>query len=179
MWTIALVVIALVVVVVLLRIASQPPEFSISRAAEIHAQPEEVFALVNDFHRWEDWSPWAKLDPGAKNGFEGPGYGEGAAFWWSGNKSVGEGRMTITESRPPEVIRIRLEFMRPMKAVNTTEFTFTPEGGATIVLWTMTGTNTFVGRVMCLFMNMDKMVGAQFEKGLASMKAIAEGAPGQ
>ncbi len=132
---------------------------------------------MNDFHNWEAWSPWAKLDPAAKATFEGPSTGTGAIFKWAGNKEVGEGSMTITESRPSDLIRIKLEFLRPFEATNSAEFTFKPEGNRTGVTWSMEGKNNFIAKAVCLFMNMDKMVGGQFEQGLAQMKAVVEAAP--
>ena len=132
---------------------------------------------MNDFHNWEAWSPWAKLDPAAKATFEGPSTGTGAIFKWVGNKEVGEGSMTITESRPSDLIRIKLEFLRPFEATNSAEFTFKPEGNRTAVTWSMEGKNNFIAKAVCLFMNMDKMVGGQFEQGLAQMKAVVEAAP--
>ena len=133
-----------------------------------------VFAEVNDLHKWADWSPWAKLDPTMKQTYEGAAAGTGAIYSWAGNKDVGEGRMTITESRSNELIRIKLEFLKPFAAVNITEFAFTPEGDQTAVSWTMTGTNNFMAKAFCMFMNMDKMVGGDFEKGLAQLKVAAE-----
>jgi hypothetical protein len=155
-------------------VALQPADFRIVRAATISAPPEVVFAQVNDFHKWQAWSPWAKLDPAAKNTFEGPSAGTGAIFSWAGNDKVGEGRMTLTESHPNDLIRIKLEFVKPFEATNTTEFTFKPEGNQTEVTWSMSGRNNFIGKAFCLLMNMDKTVGGDFEKGLADMKAIAE-----
>ena len=134
-----------------------------------------MFAQVNDFHNWEAWSPWAKLDPAARNAFAGAPSGTGAIFSWSGNKKVGEGRMTITDSRPGEMVRIKLEFLRPFKATNTTEFTFAPvTDDATTVTWSMTGERNFFFKAFGLFMNMDKLIGGDFERGLASMKSKVE-----
>lgn len=157
-------------------VAMQPAEFRISRSTTISAPPSVVFAQVNDFHKWDAWSPWAKLDPAAKNSFAGAAEGEGAIFKWSGNDEVGEGSMTLTESAPPEVIRIRLDFVKPFEDTSDVEFTFLPVGEATTVTWSMTGTSNFVQRAICLFMNMDKMVGEKFEEGLASLKSVAEAA---
>jgi len=165
---------ALVVVVLALIVAMQPSEFRIERSAVIAAPAPAVFAQVDDFHNWEAWSPWAKLDPAAKNWFEGAPSGKGAAFSWAGNNKVGEGRMTITESRPNELIRIKLEFLKPFDATNTAEFTFRPEGERTAVTWSMYGHNNFISRAVFLFVNMDKALGGEFEKGLASMKSAAE-----
>jgi uncharacterized protein YndB with AHSA1/START domain len=155
-------------------VAMQPNEFSISRSAALAAPVSEVFDQVNDLHKWQAWSPWAKLDPNAKNTFEGAPAGEGAVFRWSGNDEVGEGEMTITESRPGELVRFKLHFIKPMEDTCDTVFTFKPEGEKTTVTWTMSGKNNFMGKAFCLLMNMDKMIGDKFEEGLASMKAIVE-----
>jgi Polyketide cyclase / dehydrase and lipid transport len=173
------VLIALGVIIVLLAalaivVALQPSEFCVTRTASMSAPAATVFAQVNDFHNWEAWSPWAKVDPAARNTFSGPPAGTGAVFAWSGNKNVGEGRMTITESRPSDLIRINLEFLRPFKATNTAEFTFKPDGNQTVVTWSMAGTKKFIIKAMGLFMSMDKMVGGQFEQGLANMKSVVE-----
>ena len=172
------IVIALIAVVAAFAafVALQPSEYRIARSATIAADAPDVFAQVNDFHNWEAWSPWAKLDPNAKATFEGPSAGEGAVFAWAGNNEIGEGRMTLTESRPAEIIRIRLDFVKPMAGTSTAEFTFKPEGDRTAVTWAMFGQNNFLTRAICFFMNQDKMVGGYFEKGLANLKAVAEAA---
>jgi hypothetical protein len=157
-------------------IALQPSEYRIARSASIAAPAHDTFAQVNDFHKWEAWSPWAKLDPDATTTFEGPSAGEGAIFAWAGNSQIGEGRMTLTESRPAELIRIRLDFVKPMAGTSTAEFTFKPEGDRTAVTWAMAGQNNFVSRAICLFMNQDKMIGGYFEKGLEQLKAVTEAA---
>jgi uncharacterized protein YndB with AHSA1/START domain len=174
MLKIILIALPVVIVVFLVIVALQPSDFSITRSATVAAPPEAVFPHVNDFHKWEAWSPWAKLDPTMKQTYEGAPVGTGARYSWTGDKKVGEGNMTITESKASTIIRIRLEFLRPFAAVNTTEFTFTPEGKQTTVTWSMTGTNNFMAKAFCLFMNMDRMVGRDFEKGLAQMKSVAE-----
>ena len=166
--------VVLVVGVLAAIVALQPSEFRIERSATIAAPAPAVFAQVNDFHNWEAWSPWAKLDPAAKSSFEGAPAGKGAAFAWAGNSKVGEGRMTITESRPSELVRIKLEFVKPFAATNTAEFTFKPAGDRTAVTWSMFGHNNFISRAVFLFVNMDKALGSEFEKGLASMKSAAE-----
>ena len=165
-----------VVVVFVVVVALQPSEFKVARSAEIAAPPETVFEQVNDLHRWEAWSPWMKLDPNAKCTYEGPPAGVGAVFAWSGNKNIGEGRMTITESRPSELVKFRLDFVKPFAGTCSADFTFKPLGNDTAVTWSMEGTNNFIAKAMSLFMSCDKMVGEQFEKGLAQMKSIAEGA---
>ena len=174
-----LIALAAIVVVFVAVVAMQPSDFRIARTATMSAPAPAVFAQVNDFHNWEAWSPWAKLDPAAKNSFEGPPAGTGAIFRWAGNNQVGEGGMTITESRPNELIRFNLEFLKPMAGTSTAEFTFKPEGDQTAVTWSMSGKNNFIAKAICLFMNMDTMVGGKFEEGLAAMKSIVEAAPRQ
>lgn len=169
-----IIALALLIVVFAAFVAMQPSDFRIARSATITAPPPEVFAQVNDFHNWEAWSPWAKLDPAAKNSFEGASAGTGAIFKWSGNNEVGEGSMTVTESRPSEFIRIKLDFVRPFEDTSTAEFTFKPEGDRTVVTWSMFGQRNFICKGVCLFMNMDKMLGGEFEKGLAQMKSVVE-----
>ena len=173
------ILIALVAIVVVFAVvvALQPSEFRVVRSATISAPAPAVFAQVNDFHNWEAWSPWAKLDPAAKHSFEGPSAGTGAVFRWAGNEEVGEGSMTITESRPSDLIRINLEFLKPFAATSVAEFTFKPEGDRTAVTWSMAGQNNFIAKAVCLFMNMDETVGGDFEKGLAQMKSVVEAAP--
>lgn len=163
------------VAVFLVVVALQPDEFRVVRSATMAVPADVAFAQVNDFHKWEAWSPWAKLDPAAKNSFDGPPAGTGAGFAWSGNRDVGEGRMTINESRPNELVRIKLDFVKPMEGTCTTEFAFKPDGQGTNVTWSMFGRHSFVEKAMCLFMNMDKMIGGDFERGLAQMKTVAEG----
>ncbi len=171
---ITLAVLVLLIVAFAIYIALQPSDFRIERSATIAAPPAEVFAQVNDFHNWEPWSPWAKMDPACKIAFSGTPAGEGAIFHWDGNSDVGVGTMTITQSTPAEKILIRLDFEKPFAGTNVAQFTFRPQGDQTLVTWAMYGQNNFIGRTMCFFMNMDKMVGGEFEKGLASMKSIVE-----
>jgi hypothetical protein len=169
----AIVFIAIIFFVV---IAGRPDEFIVSRSTKISAPPGKIFPHVNDLHKWEAWSPWAKLDPNAKNSFAGADSGAGAAMSWDGNKKIGAGRMTITGSEANELIRFKLEFIRPFKATNAAEFTFKPEGDQTVVMWSMTGKNNFFFKAFGLLMNCDKMIGKDFEKGLAAMKSVAEAA---
>jgi hypothetical protein len=171
---IILIAVAAIIVVFLIVVALQPPDYRVARSIVIPAPPSDVFAQVNDFHNWEAWSPWAKLDPAMKTTFDGPAAGAGAVYSWVGNKKVGEGRMTLTESRPNELVRIKLEFIKPFASTADTEFTFKPEGNQTTVMWAMTGQKNFISKAFCLFMNMDKMVGGDFERGLASLKAVVE-----
>ena len=172
-----LIVMPIVVVVFAGIVALQPSEFRIARTANMRAPAPAVFAQVNDFHKWEAWNPWGKLDPAMKQTYQSAPAGTGAVYTWTGNKEVGEGRMTIIESRPSDLIRINLEFFKPFAATNLAEFTFRPAGDQTAVTWSMTGKNNFMAKAIHLFMNMDKMIGAQFEQGLAQMKSVVEAAP--
>ena len=171
-----LVLIALVAVLAVV-VASRPSEFRVERTTIIDAPPAAVFAQVNDFHRWPAWNPWGKLDPTMKQTYEGAPAGVGAAYTWVGNRQVGEGRMAITESRPDELIRVRLEFVKPLPGTSVAEFTFRPQGNQTAVTWSMTGTNNFMAKAIHLVMNMDRMIGGQFDRGLADMKAAVESGP--
>jgi hypothetical protein len=165
---------AVIIVVLVVIIALQPSHYTVERSATMNAPSGAVFAQVNDFHRWNAWSPWAKLDPAMKQTFEGAPVGTGAVYTWAGNKDVGEGRMTITESHPNDLVKIKLEFIKPFTATNATDFTFKPQGNQTNVTWTMSGDKNFIAKAFGIFMNMDKMVGGDFEKGLAQMKLIVE-----
>lgn len=155
----------------------QPTDYRVARSTTIQAGAATVFPLVNDFHQWEKWSPWAKLDPNMKTTYSGEPAGKGAVYLWSGNDQVGEGRMTIEESRPNELIAINLEFLEPFDTASKTTFAFKESGGQTTVDWIMTGQNNFMSKAIGLVMGgMDKMVGPDFEKGLAQLKATAEAA---
>ena len=176
MWPIILLIVAAVVLIVILVVAMQPAAFKIERSTTIAAPPAAVFVQVNDFHKWTAWSPWEGIDPQLKRTYEGPPAGVGAHYHWVGNKKVGEGMMTISESRAAELIRIKLEFLKPFKATNTAEFTFKPQGDQTLVNWAMTGERNFVMKAFGMMMDMEKMVGGDFEKGLAKMKSVTEAA---
>jgi hypothetical protein len=178
MLTWILIALAAIIALFVLVVALQPPTFRITRSTTISAPPSVPFALVNNFHNWTSWSPWEHIDPAMKRSYEGPEAGVGAGYSWIGNKQVGEGRMLMIESYPHELIRIQLEFLKPFKATNTAEFTFKPERDQTVVNWSMLGDKNFMFKAFHLFMNMDKMVGGDFEKGLAKMKEVAESAPG-
>lgn len=160
---------AVLLIVFVIIVALRPSEFRVTRSAVVRARPEVVFEHVNDLHKWETWSPWAKLDPNARTQYEGPPSGVGAAFSWAGNNQIGEGKMTITESRPHERIGFQLEFVKPFKGSNVAEFTFQPQGEQTLVTWTMSGRNNMISKAVGLFLDCDKMVGGQFEKGLAQL----------
>lgn len=171
-----LIALAVVVVAILIIAAFQPSTYRVERSLAIAASPAELFPQVNDLHKAQVWSPWVKLDPAGKYTFEGPASGVGAVNAWAGNSEVGEGRQTIIESRPNELVRLKLEFYKPMAGVATAEFGFKPEGGKTLVTWSMAGPKNFVSKVFCLFVSMDKMIGGQFEKGLADLKTLTEAA---
>lgn len=156
-------------VLFLLYVAAQSNEFRVSRSAVLPAGPLQVFGLLNDFHQWDHWSPWAKLDPNSRVTFDGAESGVGAKFAWDGNNKVGAGSMEILEARPGEHLRLRLTFLRPMVAENLTVFTLSPEGSGTKLTWTMTGPQNFMGKLFNTLINCEKMVGKDFEKGLANM----------
>ncbi len=172
-----LLVLLAVVGLFLVIVATRPADFRISRKALIPAAPSAVFPHVNDLHLWQNWSPWAKLDPACKIHFSGPESGKGAAFDWAGNNEVGEGSMEIIESVPNEKIVFNLVFLKPMEGKSLTEFTFKPEGSGTEVTWTMSGENGFMGKLFNMFVDCDKMVGSQFEKGFENLKAVVAAKP--
>jgi hypothetical protein len=163
-----------VIALLLILIALQPATFHVERSITMAAPPDAAFAQVNDFHAWKAWSPWEKLDPNMRRTHGGAPSGAGATYAWAGNDEVGEGRMTIETSTAPQNVVIKLEFLKPFEATNTTTFSFakTAEGNKTT--WAMDGNNTFIGKSMHLVMNMDKMIGPDFERGLASLKQVAE-----
>ena len=165
---------AVFVLILVIVISKRPEDFRVSRSITMNASPEKIFPHVNNLHKWEVWSPWAKLDPNAKNTYEGPTEGVGAGLSWAGNNQLGEGRMTITDSQPSSLVRFTLEFLKPFKATNTAEFGFQAQGDQTVVTWVMFGKNNFISKAVGLFMDCDKMVGTQFEQGLASMKQTVE-----
>lgn len=157
-------------------ISMRPSAFEIKRSVQIKAPAPVVFAQLADFGKWEAWSPWAKLDPNMHKELAGTQGSAGASYYWRGNDAVGEGRMTVEAIAAPERLTIKLEFLKPFAALNTTEFTLlTDAGGMTTVTWAMRGENNFMAKAFDLFMNMDKTVGADFERGLAALRGIAEG----
>lgn len=170
-------VIVLLVALLLAFINSRPAAFHVERSATIAAPGEVVFAQVGDFHNWKAWSPWEKLDPHMQVAFEGPPAGVGSAYHWTGNDKVGEGRMTILESDPGRRLAVRLDMLKPWKSTNTCAFDLTPAGTGTHVTWSMDGHNNFLMKTMSVFESMDKMVGPDYERGLANLKQVAEAAP--
>jgi len=171
---IAAAVLVVVVAALLVYAATRPDSFRIERSAVIKAPPEKIFALINDLHQWTAWSPWEGIDPALKRSYSGAPSGKGAAYAWEGNNKVGSGRMEILESVPASRIAIKLDFLKPFEAHNTAEFTLAPAGGGTTITWAMSGPSPYVSKVMGLVFNMDKMVGGQFEQGLANLKAKTE-----
>jgi carbon monoxide dehydrogenase subunit G len=171
------IIVVLAVVVVLVLASRKPDHFRVQRSASIAAPPERIFPLINDFHRWGAWSPYEHKDPDMKRTFSGPGSGRGSTYEWAGNSNIGSGRMEIVESSAPSKVAIRLDFLKPFEAHNTATFTMEPAGGATNVTWVMDGPTPFVGKIMHVFLDMDRMVGTDFEAGLANLKTAAEHEP--
>jgi hypothetical protein len=163
-----------VIAVLCAVIAMRPNDFKVTRSATMKASPAAVFEQVNDFHKWEAWSPWAKMDPNAKSTFEGPTSGKDAKFSWAGNSEVGEGNMTIVESRPNDLVRIKLDFIKPFAGTNDVLIKIEPQGDQTAVTWSMAGKTNFMTKAIGLFMDCEKMVGDQYDKGLANIKSIVE-----
>jgi hypothetical protein len=187
---IAAVVLAVAVAIVLALAATKPASFSVRRAALVKAAPEKIFSLINDFHQWGSWSPYENKDPAMKRSYSGAAAGRGAVYAWDGNNNVGSGRMEILDSSAPSKIVIKLDFFRPFEGHNTAEFTMLPQGGATHgttdpttdvtsnvttnVTWLMHGPAPFMSRLMQVFMNIDHMIGKDFEVGLANLKRLTE-----
>ena len=167
-------VIALAIAIVLILALTKPDIFRVQRVATIKAPAETIFSLINDFHRWGSWSPWETRDPAMKRSFSGAESGKSAVYAWDGNKNVGSGRMEILDTSVPSKITIKLDFFKPFEGHNTAEFTMLPQGDATNLTWLMHGPVPFMAKIMHVFMNMDKMVGKDFEAGLESMKRLSE-----
>ncbi len=163
-----------VVAIILIIAATKPASFQVVRSTNINAAPDRIFPQINDFHNWAAWSPWEKLDPAMKKTLSGSASGKGAIYEWSGNKKAGSGRMEILDSTSPSKITIKLDFMKPMEAHNTLEYTLEQSGNSTTVTWAMLGNNNFMGKVFSVFMNMDKLIGKDFEEGLANLKTLTE-----
>jgi len=161
----------------LIYAATQPDTFRIQRATSIKAPPERIFAVLNDFLRWDAWSPWEKKDPAMKRTFSAVTSGKGAVYAWEGNRDVGQGRMEIAESVAPSKVAIKLDFVKPFEAHNIVEFTLEPKGDSTNVIWAMQGPMPYISKLITVFVNMDSMVGKDFETGLANLKAITENLP--
>ncbi len=173
------ILIALIVAVAVFAayVAFLPSDFQVFRSTVIKAPPEAVFPHVNDLKKWDNWSPWAKRDPDAKVSHAGADSGKGAVFKWAGDETVGEGQMTIVESTPHEAIAIELEFIQPFPGKSDVHFTFEPVDEGTSVTWSLSGQQGYLERAMCILMgvDMDDMIGADYEKGLAALKKVVEG----
>lgn len=167
-------IVAFVIAAVLAFAATKPDVLRVQRAISIKAPPEKIFPLIDDLHNWAAWSPWEKLDPAMKKTHSGAAHGKGAVYAWEGNAKVGAGRMEITDLSRPSKVTIKLDFIKPLEGHNTAEFTLETQGDATQVSWTMVGPARFISKVMQVFFSMDRMIGKNFEDGLASLKRIAE-----
>ncbi len=174
MLTTILVILVVVIAMILLLAASKPNSYRVERSGTIQAPPERIFPLINDFRNWPQWSPWEKLDPAMKKDLGGPPSGVGSSYAWEGNSKAGKGRMEITESNPPTRVKLNLNFVKPFKSDNVTEFNLQPRDTGTHVHWTMNGPAPMMTKVMMVFMNMDKMIGRDFDEGLANLKRVAE-----
>lgn len=167
-------ILAVLALAVIAYASRKPNTFTVSRSADIAAPADRIFAIINDFRRWPEWSPWQKLDPDMKQTQSGPPAGVGATVEWSGNRMVGAGRTVLVEATPPSRLAMRLEMLRPMKATNAVEYTLVPSGDGTRVTWAMSGKQPLPAKIFATFVNCDNMVGKDFERGLANLKALAE-----
>ena len=167
-------VLAIAIAAILIVAAGKPNTFSVERAISVKAPPEKIFPLINDFHQWVSWSPYENKDPAMKRSYSGAESGKGAVYGWEGNSNVGSGRMEILEESVPSKILIKLDFLKPFEGHNTAEFTMLPQGGATQLSWVMRGPAPFISKLMQVFMNLDHMIGKDFEIGLANLKRLTE-----
>ena len=167
-------ILLLVVGVVLANAATKPDTFRVERTASIKAPPEKIFPLINNFDNWGAWSPYEKKDPTMKRTRSGAASGKGAVYAWDGDRNVGKGRMEIADASPPSKVTLRLDFEKPFEAHNIVNFTMEPKGDATSVTWAMHGPVPYMAKVVHVIFNMDRMVGQDFEAGLANLKALAE-----
>jgi Polyketide cyclase / dehydrase and lipid transport len=168
------ILLAVLVAVILGLAVTKPDSFSVQRKTSIQAPPDKIFPLIDDFHNWNSWSPWEKLDPAMNRTHSGAASGEGAVYEWDGNSKVGKGRMEIMDVSPPSKVAIKLDFIKPFGGHNIAEFTLDPQGDSTNVTWEMHGPAPFVSKVMQVFTSMDKLIGKEFDSGLANLKTIAE-----
>ena len=174
------IIILAAIAAVLIIASTKPDTFRVQRSATITAAPEAIFPYLNDFQRWPAWSPYEHRDPAMKRTFSGPATGKGSVYEWDGNKNVGKGRIEVTDVLPNARLAINLDMLKPFEAHNKAEFTLQPQGGnATLVTWAMHGPAPFFSKVMQVFCNMDRMVGTDFEAGLAKLKAAAESRRGE
>jgi len=168
------IVLVVVIAIILILAAIKPNTFSVQRATIVKAPPEKIFVIINDFHQWGTWSPYENKDPAMKRSYSGAASGKGAVYAWEGNKNVGSGRMEILDASAPSKIVIKLDFFTPFEGHNTAEFTMLPHGDATNVTWLMHGPLPFMGKIMHVFINIDRMVGKDFEIGLFNLKRLTE-----
>jgi len=174
MWEIAVVAVIVLIAAVLIFAATRPKSFSVQRATSISAPPDKIFPLINDFKHWGSWSPYEKRDPAMKRAFSGAASGQGAVYEWDGNAKVGKGRIEIIDTSVPSRLTIKLDMIKPMEGHNIVDFTLEPRGGVTQLTWAMRGSCAYMARLMGLVLDMDKMIGSDFEAGLASLKTLAE-----
>jgi carbon monoxide dehydrogenase subunit G len=174
MWRIVVIGVVVLVAAFLVFAVTRPDTFRVQRAASINAPPEKIFAHINDFHRWRAWSAYEEKDPAMKRTLSGAANGKGAVYEWEGNRDIGKGRMEITETSPPTKVTIALDFVRPFEAHNIVEFTLEPNGDSTRVTWAMHGPSPYAAKLMGIFVNLDSMIGKDFEIGLARLKTVAE-----
>ena len=168
------IIILLLVAAVLIFAATKPDTFRFERSTTIAAPPEKIFPHISDFHAWPAWSPYERKDPAMTRTFSGAAMGKGAIYEWDGDRNVGKGRIEITDASPPSRVALNLDMLKPFEAHNKVEFALQPQGSATVVTWAMHGHTPYLAKIMHVFFNMDRMVGGDFEAGLASLKAVAE-----
>jgi carbon monoxide dehydrogenase subunit G len=174
MFKIIAIVIVVLIAAVLIYAATRPDTLRVQRSTSIKAPPEKIFPLINDFHSWGAWSPYEKKDPAMKRTMTGAANGKGAVYEWEGDKNVGKGRMEIAESSPPSKVTLKLDFVKPFEAHNIVDFTLEPKGDSTNVTWAMHGPSPYISKIIGIFLNMDSMIGKDFETGLANLKTVAE-----
>ena len=174
MWEIVIMAVVVLIAAVLIFAATKPDSFGVRRATSIGAAPDKIFPLINDFKHWGSWSPYEKKDPAMKRAFSGAASGKGAVYEWDGNNQVGKGRIEIIDVTPPSRVTIKLDMIKPMEGHNIVDFTLEPQGGATQLTWAMRGSCAYMAKLMGLVLNMDKMIGRDFEIGLANLKTLAE-----
>jgi uncharacterized protein YndB with AHSA1/START domain len=162
------------IALILIFAATRPGTFRVERSISVKAEPAKVYALLNDFHQFPRWSPWQNLDPGMKVTYSGAPNGQGAVYEWSGNDAVGAGRMEILKADPDASVTVKLDFLQPFEGHNTSQYTVVSSGGMTTVTWAMFGPSPYISKLMGVFVSMDSMIGKDFERGLANLKAVAE-----
>ena len=167
-------IVVLGIAAVLVAAAFQPSHFQVRRSATVNAAPERISAMITDFHQWGRWSPYERLDPAMRRRYSGADRGVGAVYEWEGNSKAGQGRMEIVRAAKPSEVAIQLHFLKPFEAHNVATFTLEPRGGSTEVTWSMDGPTPYVGKIIHLFVDMDRLVGRDFETGLANLKTVAE-----